>query len=159
LDTEKPYVIVIGVDACEPAEAVMEHALELACSHERSEIHVLSADDEFDPVTCRSARAAPDASRSRLALRLDQRLDDMYRRGRVDCRSRPPRIFTHVARNRPAREIARLATVFEANLVVVVTNARRDQSRHSWIPMAETLTQTTPCQVLIMQSPTVDAVA
>jgi nucleotide-binding universal stress UspA family protein len=162
LDAKKPYVIVVGIYASEPAEAALEHALELASSHERSEIHAISETDAFQHGArdCKrpGGAAAMDTTRSELAWRLHQKLDDMYRSGRVDCRSRPPRIVTHLLRDLPAREIARLATVVEADLVVVGTRVRRGE-RYSWSPMAETLTQTVPCRVLVVQPPGVKAVA
>jgi nucleotide-binding universal stress UspA family protein len=162
-NAKKVYVVVVGVGMSEAAEAAIEQALELASAHERSEVHAISATEDFE-FGMRNAERESDgavvvATRARLASRLHQKLDDMHRSGRVDCRSGPPRIFAHVRRDGPAREIARLATVVEADLIVVGAQRRSGHSLHAWGTVAETLCQALPCRVLVVDAFSVQAVA
>ena len=160
---KKQYVIVVGVDSSEPAEAAIEQAFEIAASHERSEIHAISVTDRFESglaaATGDGLTAAVEGTRAKLAERLEQKLDDMHRSGRIDCLARPPRIVTHLRLERPAHEIARLAAVVRADLVVVGTHGRRGLSRLLTRSVAATLVRTSPCRVLVVRSPSVEAVA
>jgi len=158
---KKPYVIVVGVDASEPAEAAIEQAFETAASHERSEIHAINVSESFesaihtstaDPLKVVTARAA-------LEQRLRQKLDDMQRSARIDCLARPPRIFTHLRTDRPAHEIASLAAAVEADVVVVGTHGRHGIAKLLLGSVAESLVRMSPCRVLVVRPPNVQQVA
>jgi nucleotide-binding universal stress UspA family protein len=96
------YRIVVGLDLSEYAEVVLEHALDQAARHERSELHFVTA--------------IPDA---RLLAATKPRLAALVRDGLDSFGERDWRARLHVRVGKPAEEIVLLADDIDADLIVV----------------------------------------
>jgi nucleotide-binding universal stress UspA family protein len=134
------YRIVVGLDASEYAEIVLEHALDQAACREAPDLHFVTVVDRSEEVD--------DAKR---------RLEQMVVPATTDGSARAAwQIRLHVRVGKPAEEITDLAAELRAHLIVVGRFGVRHPHRHIGKTAAEIVERApcvTQCVGLADQSP------
>lgn len=153
--TERPYVIVAGIDYSELSRLALHHAFQAAGERPRGEVHVLHVHP--------SAHADPDHPKSddeMLVRALDrvQRVvqDDLalFQKAQPRPGIRPFGLVSHVRSGSAATEIAQLADDLRANLVVVGTQGRTGTARLLLGSVAHAVVTLAPCPVLVVRDRT-----
>jgi nucleotide-binding universal stress UspA family protein len=158
-NSEKPYVVVVGIDYSPASNLALDKAFELAGAHALSEVHVVNVvqlygtqalvDSPADPSGFSNISLA-DAS-TQVARYADQRWGAyLTKRGDSD-EGRFARVISHLRLEAPAHEIAQIAADLEADLVVVGTHGRRGISRLLLGSVAEAVVRLAPCPVFVVR--------
>lgn len=152
-NSEKPYLIVVGTDYSPASDLALERALELAGSHPRAEVHVVSVVNLYGTQAVVDGSAAPvglssvtlsDAT-SALERYVEQRRSSFH--GSLESVN----IRCHLRLDAPATEVAQLAADLEADLVVVGTHGKRGIARLLLGSVAESVVRLAPCPVLVVR--------
>ncbi|MEI9939106.1 MAG: universal stress protein [Pseudomonadota bacterium] len=153
LNSEKPYVIVVGIDYSPASDLALERALELAVARPRADVHVVNVVRLYGAQALVDGPAEPAgfASVSLVdATRMVERYMEQRRqafRGSLDS----VRLRAHLRLEAPAHEIAQIAADVDADLVVVGTHGRRGIARLLLGSVAEAVVRLAPCPVLVVR--------
>jgi nucleotide-binding universal stress UspA family protein len=155
--TTQPKIIVVGVDYSDTSELALNHALEIASTGPRAEVHVVHVASTFHPLVGveHTPETMPPVPRADETLRdlgnhVDRLLERFMRR-RAASSPLLDRVVLHVRYDSPAQEIALLARDLDANLVIVGTHGRRGLSRVLLGSVAEGVVRLSPCPVLVVR--------
>jgi nucleotide-binding universal stress UspA family protein len=155
--TTQPKIIVVGVDYSDTSELALAHALEIASTGPRAEVHVVHVATTFHPLVgvehtpeTMPPVPKPDETLRDLADHVDRRLERFMSR-RDASFPLPERVVLHVRYDSPAQEIALLARDLDAQLVIVGTHGRRGLSRVLLGSVAEGVVRLSPCPVLVVR--------
>jgi nucleotide-binding universal stress UspA family protein len=155
-DSNKPYVIVVGVDFSPASELAVERAFQLAAERPHAEVHLVNVVQTYGPqVTYEmpiDGSALTVLTLSEARTRFKEYADKAVERFTRE-QNRPPcqRVVAHVRFDAIADEIAQLAADIEADLVVVGTHGRRGLSRVLLGSSAEATVRLAPCPVLVVR--------
>lgn len=152
-DSNKPYVIIVGVDFSESGDIALESAFQLADERYPADVHVVnvlpaylpSANPNGEVWTAGVAPSLGEAN-SRLRSYVEEKLVAHQDKG---VRRAPARVVTHIRTDSAAHEVAQLAADLEADIVVVGTHSRRGISRFLLGSTAEATVRLAPCPVLV----------
>jgi nucleotide-binding universal stress UspA family protein len=152
-NSEKPYVIVVGVDYSPASDLALERAFELAVPHPRADVHVVNVvrlygtqalvDGPGEPAGFSSVSVA-DATA--LVERYVHQRRQMFS-GSLDT----VRVRAHLRLEAPAQELAQIAADLEADLLVVGTHGRRGIARLLLGSVAEAVVRLAPCPVFVVR--------
>jgi nucleotide-binding universal stress UspA family protein len=155
--TTQPQIIVVGVDYSETSELALSHALEIASTGTRAEVHVVHVTSTFHPLvgvehTPETMPPVPkiDETLRELGNHVDRRLE-LFMNRREPSSPLPERVVLYVRYDSPAQEIALLARDLDAHLVIVGTHGRRGISRVLLGSVAEGVVRLSPCPVLVVR--------
>jgi len=152
-NSEKPYLIVVGIDYSPASDLALERAFELAAARPRADVHVVNVVRLYGMQAVVDGPAEPTglASVSTVdATALVQRYVEGQRkafRGALDS----VRVRAHLRLEAPAQEIAQIAADLEADLVVVGTHGKRGIARILLGSVAEAVVRLAPCPVLVVR--------
>ncbi|MEO6601708.1 MAG: universal stress protein [Polyangiaceae bacterium] len=157
--TEKPYVIVVGVDYSPASDLALERAFELAAARPVAEVHVVNVvrmygakaliDASTEPTGFASVSLA-DATKQ-LGRYVEQRAV-AYRAQHGELRASGTGVVrSHLRLEAQAEQIAQLAADLEADLVVVGTHGRHGLARLFLGSVAEAVVRLAPCPVLVVR--------
>lgn len=159
MDSNKPYVIVVGIDYSPAGDAALDRAFELAAEKQTAEVHivhVLQSLTALTPMEGTIGTSTPDAAMlntasEQLRRHADQRLQVFRERAAAQGRKGNlfQRAISHLRLDAAAHEIAQLASDVEADLVVVGTHGRRGAARLFLGSVAESVVRLAPCAVLV----------
>jgi nucleotide-binding universal stress UspA family protein len=153
--TEKPYVIIAGIDYSELSRLALHQAFQAASEQPRGEVHVLHV-----PPSAHADPDRPKADDEMLVRALDrvQRIvrDDLalFQKAQPRLGSRPFGLVCHARSGFAAAEIAQLADDLRANLVVVGTQGRTGTARLLLGSVAHAVVTLAPCPVLVVRDRT-----
>ena len=157
-NSEKPYLIVVGVDYSEAGNLALDQALELASARPNAEVHIVNVVRLYGnqalmdaPVTAGlSAVSLADANQQLNAY--VQLRQQAHVAGNARAAGSPVlRVIAHLRVEAPAQEIAQIASDLEADLVVVGTHGRRGLSRLLLGSVAEAVVRLAPCPVFVVR--------
>ncbi|MEI9941918.1 MAG: universal stress protein [Pseudomonadota bacterium] len=152
--SEKPFVIVVGLDYSEHSDAALARAFELASREIAAEVHVISVLSPLDLVQ-------PNVPKSILldvegaAVQLHRYVASQwtgFSRATFGQGARPPRrVVSHVRFDQAANGIVQLASDLNADLVVVGTHGRQGLTRFLLGSVSERVLRLASCPVLVMR--------
>ncbi|HEY5374889.1 MAG TPA: universal stress protein [Polyangiaceae bacterium] len=159
LSSEKPYVIIVGVDYSVASDLALEKAFELAAARPRVEVHVVNVvqlhggevlvDFPADPGGFASVSLS-DAT-AQVGRYAEQRWQAFRQRRGEGEDGRSTRVVPHLRLEAPAHELAQIASDLEADLIVVGTQGRRGISRLLIGSVAEAVVRLAPCPVFVVR--------
>lgn len=155
-DSNKPYVIVVGVDFSPASELAVERAFELSTERRNAEVHLVNVVQTYGPQVTydmpMDGSALSVLTISEARARFKTYAEKAVEKFASEHGSRPPgRVVPHVRFDAIADEIAQLAADLEADLVVVGTHGRRGVSRLLLGSTAEATVRLAPCPVLVVR--------
>lgn len=152
--SQKPFVIVVGVDYSELSDLALTRALEIAAREDSAELHALLVLPPFnvDPSYV-SATVVQDTASAfeRLQKHVEHKLREFVAGRDGEPPKLPVRIISYIRLDSIAAGIAQLASDLEADLVIVGTHGRRGVSRLLMGSVAEGVVRWSPCPVLVMR--------
>ncbi|HEY2409539.1 MAG TPA: universal stress protein [Polyangiaceae bacterium] len=152
--SNKPFVIVVGVDYSELSGLALERAFEIAGREPNAEVHAVLVLPPFnvDP-TYVSATVVHDTAGAfeRLQRYIEDKLRAFIRRHEGEPLTVPVRVVSYIRLDTISAGIAQLASDLEADLVVVGTHGRHGVSRLLMGSVAEGVVRWAPCPVLVMR--------
>ena len=157
--TQKPYVIVVGVDYSPASDLAMQRAFEIAASKPQSEVHVVNVVQLYGTQALVDFPAEPTGFASvptteataQVERYATQRWHAFFGERDDSAAARFSRVIPHLRLEAPAHEIAQLAADLEADLVVVGTHGRRGLSRILLGSVAEAVVRLAPCPVFVVR--------
>ncbi|HEX3855182.1 MAG TPA: universal stress protein [Polyangiaceae bacterium] len=164
---QKKYTILVGVDLSDVSTLALNEAIQLAYTHEPSEIHVVHSVPGMPPLGPATIGSDPTTSAAvPSAVPLDQLSIDMTR----EIQTRVEKALTQAAQHAssgqnqnsihwtihvnmldPTYAIAQLASDIEADLVIVGTHSRVGLARFLLGSVAEGVVRRAPCPVLVVR--------
>jgi nucleotide-binding universal stress UspA family protein len=155
--TNRPQIVVVGVDYSSTSDLALMHALEIASRTPDAEVHAVHAAAAFPSLV--GLQHGPEplpavTTPHELELELERHVDRCLARfvNNTDPAAPiPERIVLHVAIGSPADEIALVARELEAHLVIVGTHGRQGLSRMLLGSVAEGVVRMAPCPVLVVR--------
>jgi nucleotide-binding universal stress UspA family protein len=159
-DAHHPYTVVVGVDYCEHSDLVLDSAFDLASEKPAAVVHVLNvlpAPQSFLTPDIISTWDGKAVAMGESAQDLKQYVTRFLEKRTLAKRGNPARVVTHVLVDRPAYQLAQLASDVEADLVVVGTHGRSGVSRLVLGSVAEMTTRLAPCPVLVIRPKAIPA--
>ncbi|HEX3853407.1 MAG TPA: universal stress protein [Polyangiaceae bacterium] len=157
-NSEKPYVIVVGVDYSAASDLALERAFELAGTHAQAEVHVVNVVQlygaqaliDYPPDPRGFASISLTDATTRIEHYAERRWQAfLAERGEASGVGRFTRLASHLRLEAPAQEIAQIAADLEADLIVVGTHGRRGISRLLLGSVAEAVVRLAQCPVLV----------
>lgn len=157
--SEKPYVIVAGVDYSPASDLALQRAFELAAERSHAEVHVVNvvrlygAQALVDGPTEPSGFAAMSLAEAtaQLGRYVDQRWSAFLSAGGKQHPTGSGRVLSHLRLEAPAEEIAQIAADLEADLVVVGSHGRTGVARLLLGSVSESVVKLAPCPVLVVR--------
>jgi nucleotide-binding universal stress UspA family protein len=159
--SEKPYVIVVGVDYSTSSDLALERAFELAAARPRVEVHVVNVvqlygaqalvDYPVDSSGFGFASVPLGDAKAQVARYAEQRWQAFRQQRGEGGDGRFTRVVPHMRLEAPAHELAQIASDLEADLIVVGTQGRRGISRLLIGSVAEAVVRLAPCPVLVVR--------
>lgn len=153
--SDKPYIIVVGVDLSEESNLALDQAITIASRTERSELHVVHVVSTVLPVPSVDYPDAAPVSLAAAGERLREHVDSRLAQHEGELSSpngrRPERVVCHIRLDAASEEIAQLAADLEADLVVVGTHGRRGIGRFILGSVAEGVVRAAPCPVFVVR--------
>ena len=149
--SDKPFIIVVGVDYSIPAERALRVAFEQARQHAPAELHVTHVSTP--------AVGGEEAFLATSPLSLNELKDELavYVGSFSAKQSAAPtdvRVFSHVIVDKlSAQGVTTLAAELEADLIVVGTHGRSGLTRLLLGSVAEGVVRQAPCPVLVVRGP------
>jgi nucleotide-binding universal stress UspA family protein len=151
--SEKPYLIVVGIDYSPASDLALDRAFELARERSQSEVHVVNVVQLAGAQAVMDGTVAPGGfvalSLADATTRVERYVDERCR-AFGDSLARV-KVRAHCRVEAPAHEIAQLAADLEADLVVVGTHGRRGIARLLLGSTAEAVVRAAPCPVLVVR--------
>lgn len=159
LSSEKPYVIVVGVDYSTASDLALEKAFELAAARPRVEVHVVNVVQLYGTQALIDYPADPSGFASvplsdataKIGRYAEQRWQAFRLKRGESEEGRPTRVVSHLRLEAPAHELAQIASDLEADLIVVGTQGRRGISRLLIGSVAEAVVRLAPCPVFVVR--------
>ena len=152
-NSEKPYVIVVGVDYSAASDLALERALELAAARPRADLHVVNVVRFYGAQAGIDGPAEPggfvNLSLADATAQVEQYAEERRRAYANSLDS--VRVHAHLRLEAPAQEIAQIAADLEADLVVVGSHGRRGIARWLLGSVAETVVRLAPCPVFVVR--------
>jgi nucleotide-binding universal stress UspA family protein len=152
-NSEKPYLIVVGIDYSPASDLALERAFELAAARPSADVHVVNVVRLYGTQALVDGPDEPSGFSS-VTLADATALVDSYVRRRREVYNAPlekVRVRTHLRLEAPAQELAQIAADLEADLVVVGTHGRRGIARLLLGSVAEAVVRLAPCPVLVVR--------
>ena len=159
LNTEKPYVIVVGIDYSPASDLALERAFELAAERTSAQVHVVNVvrlygaqalvDGPMEPSGFASMSIA-DAT-AQLGRYVDQRWNSFLAQRGEPLEASTSRVHAHLRLEAPAEELAQIAADLEADVLVVGTHGRRGIARLLIGSVAEAVVRLAPCPVFVVR--------
>jgi len=153
----QPQIVVVGVDYSDTSKLALVHALEIASTGSRAEVHVVHVASTFPPYMGiehgpepMPPIPRPGDTQKELERYVDECLHDFTSR-REEWSPLPERVVVHLRFDSPADEISALARELDAHLVIVGTHGRRGLSRVLLGSVAEGVVRMAPCPVLVIR--------
>jgi nucleotide-binding universal stress UspA family protein len=156
-ETNKPYLILAGVDYSTVSEQALQRALELTAVHPNAELHVVNVVPALDALAADSANDSKTATPSVDQLAYQQLQTYVavslgaFEKQRNGAPTRPIKVVSHLRTDAPAREIPQLAADLQADLVVVGMCGRSAITRFFLGSVAESVARLAPCPVLVFR--------
>jgi nucleotide-binding universal stress UspA family protein len=155
-DSEKPYLIVVGVDYSPASDLALEQAFELALTRPKAEVHIVNVVRLYGN---QALMDAPTTQAGFVAVSLADakaQLDGYVERqktafGKSKNGSRMQSVVAHLRLEAPAEEIAQIAADLEADVIVVGTHGRRGVARLLLGSVAEAVVRLAPCPVFVVR--------
>jgi nucleotide-binding universal stress UspA family protein len=150
--SEKPYVIVVGVDLSEESNLALDQAITIA-SGMRSELHPVHVVSTVAPMPTSDFPTTMPLSLNAAGEQLRQHVEAHLARHeatRPNMR-RPEWVVCHIRLDAASEEISQLAADLEADLVVVGTHGRRGLGRFLLGSVAEGVVRAAPCPVFVVR--------
>ena len=154
--TNKPYLILAGIDYSTASEQALQRALELAATHPNAELHVVHVVTEYDPPSSGDTTGDRDMDAPPVDPQRYQQLQTYvsvslgaFEKKRNGAPGKSVKIISHLRVDAPAHQIAQLASDLEADLVVVGMCGRSNLTRFFLGSVAESVTRLAPCPVLV----------
>jgi nucleotide-binding universal stress UspA family protein len=151
--SNKPFVVVVGVDYSETGDLAFQRAVELCQAEPTAALHVVNVAPMVLAAGDVERALIPDPNKrsadveARLRGYVEKRIGELRAAGK----KLPERILAHVRWDMPGEEIAQLAADLEADLLVVGTHGRRGLSRVLMGSVAELVVRLAPCPVLVVR--------
>src|SRR5687768_13501033 len=153
--SEKPYIIVVGVDLSEESNLALDQAITIAGRTARSELHVVHVVSTVLPGPSVDYPAVAPVSLAAAGERLREHVDRRLAEHEAELSApngrRPERVVCHIRLDAASEEIAQLAADLEADLVVVGTHGRRGLGRLILGSVAEGVVRAAPCPVFVVR--------
>ncbi len=155
--TNRPQIVVVGVDYSDTSDLALMHALEIASRSSHAEVHAVHAAPAFPSLggPQQAPEPMPPVTTPReLELELERHVDRCIVRflNQTDpAAPLPERVVLHVGVGSATEEIALVARELEAHLVIVGTHSRRGLSRVLLGSVAEGVVRMAPCPVLVVR--------
>ena len=155
--TNRPQIVVVGVDYSDTSDLALMHALEIASRTPRAEVHAVHAAAAFPSLAGLQhgpEPMPPVTTPHELEFELERHVDRCIARfvNQTDpSLPLPERVVLHVGIGSAADEIATVARELEAHLVIVGTHGRRGLSRMLLGSTAEGVVRMAPCPVLVVR--------
>lgn len=157
--TDKPYVIVVGIDYSATSDLALEQAFDLAAARSQADVHVVhvlrlygaQAGVEIAGATGEAPRLSLAEATAELGRYVDQRWTAFLNQHDRPAPSGSGRVLSHLRLDAPAEEIAQIAADLEADLVVVGTHGRRGIARWLLGSVAEAVVRLAPCPVFVVR--------
>jgi nucleotide-binding universal stress UspA family protein len=155
-DSEKPYLVVVGVDYSPASDLALEQAFELAMARPKAEVHIVNVVRLYGN---QALMDAPTTQAGFVAVSLADakaQLDAYVERqktafGKSKNGSRMQAVVAHLRLEAPAEEIAQIAADLEADVIVVGTHGRRGVARLLLGSVAEAVVRLAPCPVFVVR--------
>ena len=151
--SDRPYVIVVGIDYSETSHVALRHAFQIASERHQTEVHVLHVQTSIQPCPYAdpelpTAEEVRDRTLERLQGFVRKELASFQEaQRRPEGGSLEP--VSHVRGDAPAEEIAQLASDLRADLIVVSTHGKAGEARLGSVEHA--VVTLAPCPVLIVR--------
>lgn len=157
-NSDKPYLIVVGVDYSPASDLALERAFELGAERAQAEVHVVNvvrlygAQALVDGPAELAGFAAMSLSEAtaQLGTYVDKRWSAFLAKGKQHPTG-AGRVLTHLRLEAPAEELAQIAGDLEADLLVVGTHSRTGIARLLLGSVAESVVKLAPCPVLVVR--------
>jgi nucleotide-binding universal stress UspA family protein len=154
-DSEKPYLVVVGVDYSPASDLALEQAFALAMARPKAEVHIVNVVRLYGN---QALMDAPTTQAGFVAVSLADakaQLDAYVERqktafGKSQNGSRMS-VVAHLRLEAPAEEIAQIAADLEADVIVVGTHGRRGVARLLLGSVAEAVVRLAPCPVFVVR--------
>jgi len=152
--SDRPSVIVVGVDYSDVSYGVLRNAFQTACGSPQTEVHLIHVQSALQAYPCCGSDPRPSAEE--MLGRAQERLQAFARKElasfqdtqrRAEVRSLT--LVAHVRRTAPAEEIAQLAGELRADLIVVGTHGWAGEVRVGSVEHA--VVTLAPCPVLVVR--------
>ncbi len=157
--SQKPYVIVVGIDYSPASDLALDNAFELAAARPGAEVHVVNVvrlygaqalvDGPYEPSGFTSVSLAD--AKAQVGRYADQQWGKFVAQRAASSAEGLGRVHAHLRLEAPAEEIAQLAADLEADLVVVGTHGRRGIARLLLGSVAEAVVRLAPCPVFVVR--------
>jgi nucleotide-binding universal stress UspA family protein len=155
----KPYILLVGVDFSELADRALQEGFAQASQRPDSEVHVLSVlpvaeDPAYAISVYASLEQKPilDTAIQRLRVHVELKLES-FRTAHPNA-SLDFRVTSHVLIDTAAHGIVELASVLDADLIVIGTHNPKGLQRFLLGSVAEETVRTARCPVLVIPAPT-----
>ena len=158
-NSQKPYLIVVGIDYSPASDLALERGLELATARPLAEVHVVNVvrlygeqvliDRPAEPAGFAGVSLAD--AKQQLGRYVEQRRSAFLAKQGESRATGTWRVVSHLRLEAPAEEIAQLSADLEADLVVVGTHGRRGVARLMLGSVAESVVRLAPCPVLVVR--------
>ncbi len=153
MDTTTRFTVVVGVDFSDTSERALREALDLATRHDPTDLHLVSVVDDLgstEPADASESEATALARSTEDSLRKfgDRVMEEVAKEGRTVTVTRR---LLHVRVGAPAEEIVKVASDFDADMVVVGTHGRRGLPRLLLGSVAERVLRLARCPVLVVR--------
>lgn len=152
--SNKPYLILVGIDYSPTSEQALEHAIGIAAATSNAELHVVHVVATSDPPRLEENAAAAALSTGLAAHQLKTYVSvslGAFEKKRTDAARRPIGVVSHLLVHSPAQEIAQLASDLQADLVIVGMHGRGGFARFFLGSVAESVARLAPCPVLVFR--------
>lgn len=157
--TNKPYIVLVGVDFSLLADRALQEAFRLASQHTHAEVHALSAVPvaSSDPGYAVSVYAAVDAT-SLLDEAIDRLQKHVQQQFEQFAATRPDGntsflLISHARVDAAAHALVQLASDLSADLIVVGTHNPKGVERFLLGSVAEGTVRNARCPVLVIPAP------
>ncbi|HEU4407086.1 MAG TPA: universal stress protein [Polyangiaceae bacterium] len=152
-----PFVVVVGVELDETGETALDEAFTFARREPRAQLHLVHVVTDVDDALRSEARA--DDRATLLEQRMAALRDVVLRRWRAAPGGDAERVSLHIGLGDREREIVQFAADLGADLILVGTHGRSRLAKVFTPSIAEALTRSAPCPVLVARPKDYDGMA
>jgi nucleotide-binding universal stress UspA family protein len=149
--TDKPQVVLVGVDYSDTGDLAFDHALQLCQARPNAVLHVVHVAGVPTGIEEHALLSTLGEHQTELAPRLREYIENRLTNAKARGLSIPRRTVGHLRWDAPGEEIAQLAAALEADLVVVGTHGRRGLTRLLMGSVAEAVVRLAPCPVMVVR--------
>lgn len=152
--SEKPFIIVVGLDYSDHSDAALARGFELVSRELAAELHVVSVHSPPESAQTnvpKSALLDVEIAAAQLRRYVASRWKAFSEAWQGRWVQPPRRVVSHVRFGQPANAIVQLASDLNADLVVVGTHGRRGLTRFLLGSVSEQVLRMAACPVLVMR--------